>query len=127
MKNIAVCVQIFSKMQRKNVSVFSASLSCKFPLRCQFLFFLSGVFNNVCGQTNCVCCDMIMFSIAQKSRLCNSCKCLIGSIQSLLYCQFCHMYRTYIQRIEIALLSYSYVVQSLSASVHLLWKFCSSV
>ncbi len=29
--------------------------------------------------------------------------------QSLLYCQFCHMYRTYIQRIEIALLSYSLV------------------
>ncbi len=25
------------------------------------------------------------------------------SSQSLLYCQFCHMYRTYIQRIEIAL------------------------
>ncbi len=25
--------------------------------------------------------------------------------QSQLYCQFCHMYRTYIQRIEIALLS----------------------
>ncbi len=29
--------------------------------------------------------------------------------QSQLYCQFCHMYRTYIQRIEIALLSYSLV------------------
>ncbi len=29
--------------------------------------------------------------------------------RSLLYCQFCHMYRTYIQRIEIALLSYSLV------------------
>ncbi len=30
---------------------------------------------------------------------------LFQSSQSLLYCQFCHMYRTYIQRIEIALLS----------------------
>ncbi len=29
--------------------------------------------------------------------------------QSQLYCQFYHMYRTYIQRIEIALLSYSLV------------------
>ncbi len=29
--------------------------------------------------------------------------------QSQLYCQFCHMYRTYIQRIEIALLSYCLV------------------
>ncbi len=29
--------------------------------------------------------------------------------QSQLYFQFCHMYRTYIQRIEIALLSYSLV------------------
>ncbi len=29
--------------------------------------------------------------------------------QSLLYCQFCHMYLTYIQRIEIVLLSYSLV------------------
>ncbi len=29
--------------------------------------------------------------------------------QSQLYCQFCHMYHTYIQRIEIALLSYSLV------------------
>ncbi len=31
------------------------------------------------------------------------------SSQSLLYCQLCHMYRTYIQIIEIALLSYSLV------------------
>ncbi len=29
----------------------------------------------------------------------------VKSSQSQLYCQFCHMYRTYIQRIEIALLS----------------------
>ncbi len=31
--------------------------------------------------------------------------------QSLLYCQFCHMYRTYIQRIEIALLSDPWCIQ----------------
>ncbi len=30
---------------------------------------------------------------------------------SLLYCQFCHMYRTYIQRIEIALLSDPWCIQ----------------
>ncbi len=36
----------------------------------------------------------------------------IGSqSQSLLYCQFCHMYRTYIQRIEIALLSDPWCIQ----------------
>ncbi len=33
------------------------------------------------------------------------------SSQSQLYCQFCHMYRTYIQRIEIALLSDSWCIQ----------------
>ncbi len=31
--------------------------------------------------------------------------------QSLLYCQFCHMYRTYIQRIKIALLSDPWCIQ----------------
>ncbi len=31
--------------------------------------------------------------------------------QSLLYCQFCHMYSTYIQRIEIALLSDPWCIQ----------------
>ncbi len=36
-------------------------------------------------------------------------RCQSQKSQSQLYCQFCHMYRTYIQRIEIALLSYSLV------------------
>ncbi len=35
----------------------------------------------------------------------------ISQSQSLLYCQFCHMYRTYIQRIEIALLSDPWCIQ----------------
>ncbi len=35
----------------------------------------------------------------------------VKSSQSLLYCQFFHMYRTYIQRIEIALLSDPWCIQ----------------
>ncbi len=43
------------------------------------------------------------------SVLCRVCVMSKSKSQSQLYCQFCHMYRTYIQRIEIALLSYSLV------------------
>ncbi len=48
-------------------------------------------------------------SVEACEQFCSILKCWFSQSQSLLYCQFCHMYRTYIQRIEIALLSYSLV------------------
>ncbi len=52
-------------------------------------------------NTNTLLRDFFMSVWISENQLC----------QSLLYCQFCHMYRTYIQRIEIALLSDPWCIQ----------------
>ncbi len=54
-------------------------------------------------------CVLVIFEREKLIQIKNTSTVKVKVSQSLLYCQFCHMYRTYIQRIEIALLSYSLV------------------